>query len=673
MNLKPFLHSITRALQAVIASVYGFFIRDRVKKRIGLALRILGVALVLFMAIWFIFRNKLLDYAWEKAVAKMANKGYALSCSNKGFEGIFTAAFDNLSVKQSNHVLLFSEHSAVSIDVWQSIWNGPTIGSISLKNTNLTAFNDERGCNYCGLIERKKSGKKSDDPIVQRIFNLIKKGLARVPGTIKLENVNASYRDTSREIGLNISTLSYKGDDISGSLGITENGKKNGFNIVGQLDRSDITGELVIQPSGSAWAELPLLKRVFGISAGFQKADFRLEDFDMSRGVLYIRAIGAVKGITVNDKRLADTNVVVNECAGTLVAKLGKDFVEIDSSSNLRLNKINTFLYARADLGVHKQYHLKFRADRMKAEDLFASLPQGMFQNLMGMKVSGELEYHMAAYLDDKKPYDCTFNSELKPYDFKIISMGKTDLRKMNREFKHTFYERGKPVRSFMVGPSNGSFTPISQIPEMIQKAVMTGEDPAFFNHNGFYAEAIRQSIAQNYVRKRFARGGSTISMQLVKNVFLSRKKTLARKAEEILIVWLIESQRLTTKSRMFEVYLNIIEWGPGVFGVGEASQFYFAKPPASLEPLECAFLASIVPMPKSYAYFVDSAGFVSEKNWNFVAIRNNMIKRGDIDAADSGSFNVKITGPAVKGLRRPKLADSVALPEKEEILDLGQ
>jgi membrane peptidoglycan carboxypeptidase len=161
--------------------------------------------------------------------------------------------------------------------------------------------------------------------------------------------------------------------------------------------------------------------------------------------------------------------------------------------------------------------------------------------------------------------------------------------------------------------------------------------------------------------------------MQLVKNVFLSRKKTLARKAEEILIVWLIESQRLTTKSRMFEVYLNIIEWGPGVFGVGEASQFYFAKPAASLEPLECAFLASIVPMPKSYAYFVDSAGNVSQKNWNFVAIRNNMIKRGDIAASDSGSFNVKITGPAVRGLRRSKVADSTALSEKAELLDLGQ
>lgn len=673
MNSNPFLRSITQGLAKVPGKLLEFFSKPLVKKRLRIFAYITLLGLMLMLVLWFAFRNQILQMAWEKAVAKTAKKGYTLTCADKGFSGIFTVGFDSLHLHKSGNTLLYSQKLSVSVDVWKTIWNGPTIGGIKLLNTRITAVNDETGCNYCGLMEKSERSQKSKDPLVQRIFNLIKRGLAKVPGTIELKNVSAEYRDTGNAIGLEIPNLIYDGDDISGVLGIRENSKKNTFNIAGELDRGDITGSLIIQPLGKAQNELPFLKSRFGVSAGFQKADFTLDKFDMSGGVLQIQAKGAVQGIFVNDKRLADTNVVIRECAGTLVAKLGKDFIEIDSSSNLKLNKISTFLYAKADLGEHKQYDLKFRAEKIKASDFFESLPEGMFQNLSGIEVSGELEYRMAAHLDDKKPFDCTFFSELKPYDFKIVEMGKTNLRKMNGEFRHTFYDRVKPVRSFMVGPSNSSFTPISEIPEMIQKAVMTGEDPAFFYHNGFYAEAIRQSIAQNYVRKRFARGGSTISMQLVKNVFLSRKKTLARKAEEILIVWLIESQRLTSKSRMFEVYLNIIEWGPGVFGVGEASQFYFAKPAAALEPLECAFLASIVPMPKSYAYFVDSAGYVSQKNWNFVAIRNNMIKSGNLSAADSGSFNVKITGPAVRGLRRPKHADSAVIEEKEELLDLGE
>ncbi|MEK0421940.1 MAG: hypothetical protein RLZZ161_1791 [Bacteroidota bacterium] len=673
MSSNPYLRSITRALAAVLSKLLAFFSRPLVKKRLRITAYAIGSALLLVMILWFSFRNQILQMAWEKAVDKTGKKGYTLTCTDKSFSGIFTVGFDSLHLHRAGSTLFFAEKLSVSVDIWKSLWNGPSIGGIKLINTSITAVNNETGCNYCGLMEKNERAKKSKDPLVQQIFNLIKRGLAKVPGTIQMQNVSASYRDTGNEIEIMVTNLKYAGNDLIGSIGIKEQDKAYSFKISGELDRSDITGSLVIEPEKQVGNELPFLNRRFGLSTEFRKADFRLENFEMSGGVLEIKAQGYVNGISVKHKRISDTNVVIQECAGTLVARLGKDFIEIDSSSNLKLNKISTFLYAKADLGKHKMYDLKFRAEKIKATDFFASLPQGMFQNLIGIKVSGELEYRMAVHLDDKKPYDCTFSSELKPYDFKILEMGETNLRKMNGEFRHTFYDHGKAVRSFIVGPSNSSFTPISQIPDMIQKAVMTGEDPAFFSHNGFYAEAIRQSIAQNYVRKRFARGGSTISMQLVKNVFLSRKKTLARKAEEILIVWLIEGQRLTSKSRMMEVYLNIIEWGPGVFGIGEASQFYFAKPTSALEPLECAFLASIVPNPKSYAYFVDSAGYVSQKNWNFVAIRNNMIKRGDISAADSGSFNVKITGPAARGIRRPKQIDTVYREENEELLDLGQ
>jgi membrane peptidoglycan carboxypeptidase len=87
--------------------------------------------------------------------------------------------------------------------------------------------------------------------------------------------------------------------------------------------------------------------------------------------------------------------------------------------------------------------------------------------------------------------------------------------------------------------------------------------------------------------------------MQLVKNVYLNREKTLARKVEEILIVWLIEHNKIVSKERMFEVYLNIIEWGRNVYGVNEASQYYFSKQPSNLSLGESIFLASIIPRPK--------------------------------------------------------------------------
>lgn len=90
--------------------------------------------------------------------------------------------------------------------------------------------------------------------------------------------------------------------------------------------------------------------------------------------------------------------------------------------------------------------------------------------------------------------------------------------------------------------------------------SVMQSEDDAFFYHHGFLLDAMREALIHDLKVHRFARGGSTISMQIVKNIFLNRKKNIAHKLKEALIVWLIETEHLTSKSRMYEVYLNIAE-----------------------------------------------------------------------------------------------------------------
>ena len=97
--------------------------------------------------------------------------------------------------------------------------------------------------------------------------------------------------------------------------------------------------------------------------------------------------------------------------------------------------------------------------------------------------------------------------------------------------------------------------------------------------------------------------------MQLVKNVYLNRQKTLARKIEEILIVWIMENGHLSSKQRMFETYLNLIEWGRNVYGIGEASRYYFSKHPVELTIGESIFLASIVTKPKSGLYRFEGDG----------------------------------------------------------------
>jgi membrane peptidoglycan carboxypeptidase len=193
-----------------------------------------------------------------------------------------------------------------------------------------------------------------------------------------------------------------------------------------------------------------------------------------------------------------------------------------------------------------------------------------------------------------------------------------------------------------IVGPESFGFTPYAQITDYLKNALLTTEDPLFFSHRGFYEEAFRQSIATNFVAGRFKRGGSTISMQLVKNLFLTRNKTIARKLEEVLIVWMIENGRLIDKQRMFEVYLNIIEWGPNVYGVTDAARFYFDKFPSELNLGESIFLASIVPKPKRFKNsFLPDAELKPYMHKYFKLIGGLMVRRGKVPATDTiGIFN---------------------------------
>jgi len=147
--------------------------------------------------------------------------------------------------------------------------------------------------------------------------------------------------------------------------------------------------------------------------------------------------------------------------------------------------------------------------------------------------------------------------------------------------------------------PVEQTWKPLSEISKNLQEAVLIGEDDAFFEHEGIDPEAIRESIELNFKKKKFARGGSTITQQLVKNLYLSPSKNPFRKAKEILIALFME--KMLTKQRILEIYLNVIEWGKGVYGAEAASRFYFHKSAKILSADEAAFLAAILPNPKLY------------------------------------------------------------------------
>jgi monofunctional biosynthetic peptidoglycan transglycosylase len=148
--------------------------------------------------------------------------------------------------------------------------------------------------------------------------------------------------------------------------------------------------------------------------------------------------------------------------------------------------------------------------------------------------------------------------------------------------------------------PQSATYVPLKNISLNIQKAIISTEDGKFYSHNGFDTDGIELCIQKIKEKKRFVCGGSTITQQLAKNMFLSKNKNLIRKGVEALITMKIE--KTLSKKEILEKYLNVVQFGKNIFGVKKAAQFYFKKSPANLDVVESAFLAMVLPNPEKYS-----------------------------------------------------------------------
>jgi len=143
------------------------------------------------------------------------------------------------------------------------------------------------------------------------------------------------------------------------------------------------------------------------------------------------------------------------------------------------------------------------------------------------------------------------------------------------------------------------TWVPYERISAQLKRAVVAAEDAKFLDHEGFDWEAIQKAMTKNEQRGKVVAGASTISQQLAKNLFLSGERSWLRKGQEAIITWMME--RTLSKRRILELYLNVAEWGEGVFGAEAAARYHFGAPASALGPEQAAYLAAVLPSPRRY------------------------------------------------------------------------
>jgi hypothetical protein len=226
----------------------------------------------------------------------------------------------------------------------------------------------------------------------------------------------------------------------------------------------------------------------------------------------------------------------------------------------------------------------------------------------------------------------------------------------------------GRALEPRLIGPASPSWQPYSRIPYILRRCVIVSEDSSFFFHNGIELVEVQDALREGLTTGEKARGGSTITQQLVKNLFLTRDRTALRKAQEMLLTFHLEST--LSKEQIFELYMNIIEWGPNIYGIKEAALHYFGKRPENLSIREMAWLATIIPSPiPSHQQF--EQGYASGKqNAKIDLLLERLTKVGnltDVQLLEAKEAKIYFARPKKIAEQTPKPAEDLSPEEPQK------
>lgn len=213
-------------------------------------------------------------------------------------------------------------------------------------------------------------------------------------------------------------------------------------------------------------------------------------------------------------------------------------------------------------------------------------------------------------------------------------------------------------------------WVPLSRVSPYVMKAVIIAEDDKFWSHEGFDFEAMQKALEKDIKKKKFKAGGSTISQQLAKNLYLSPSKNPIRKLKEAILTWRLE--RNLSKRRIMELYLNVAEWGDGIYGIEAAARKHYGKSAAGLSAREAAVLAAVIPNPRRYRTDGTSryVGNQSERIYQIMVRRGIVIPEYDDVISEKDEDNQNVNGQEQPQQEKETVQEeqnlSPALPDTE-------
>jgi hypothetical protein len=303
--------------------------------------------------------------------------------------------------------------------------------------------------------------------------------------------------------------------------------------------------------------------------------------------------------------------------------RLSQSEVKIESakiSGSLLPNKTNVKISvgnAQIDINIEKSdsgRKLEINVPLIECQELIESIPESLIPKISKIKASGMFKAGLDISFVREKPIvvlrlqnHCKIDPISIPYEL--------DVKNLKKPFKHMIYGPQGQISFGETGPGTKDWVPFDRMSPFLESAARTTEDPGFRESNGFSTIALENSIRDDIMTGKFFRGASTVSMQLAKNLWLNREKTLSRKIQEAILTTYLEQN--LTKDEILEYYFNIVEFGPNLYGIGPATKHYFSIDPSSLRLSQALYLVSLLPNPKYQN--ADAKGHVTDKYMKYL------------------------------------------------------
>lgn len=628
--------------------------------------RITFICILLLFIISFVIRNSIVQNVFERKCSEIGKKyGIAIKADKVGFTGLRTLYIDNLSIKPEFKDTLFCmKRAEVRLSLTYLIFLKVNPLEVSLSSPKFNFNGDKKNSNYLFLLSHRKDSlsdksveyeNKTVSQISKRhaLYRLIKAMFGLTTAKYHITDLAFNYTDSSYSASISTPKFESTKKGFESRLELLENGKTGFIHITGENDKKHSSLLFNISSIGEK-KPIPILDHKLGLSLSFDTLIVKVEARELSYNDIKLNLLASVSALEVYSPRLSDQTVKLNRGGLNFDVSVNQDYYQVDSTSNFSIGGINAKLFIKYIPESGRNLLFKLATYKFPAQKLFDALPEGLFTTLSGIRANGEMEYNLDLKVNLDNPDSVYLKPKLTTKNFYVLQYGARNFAALKDTFSHDVYDEGRYIRTIFLGSGNKNYRTLSQISPLIVNAIVTSEDGGFYSSNGFDIDALKYAISENIKQKRFARGGSTITMQLIKNLYLNKNKNLFRKAEEYMIVWLVEGQRIVTKERMLEIYLNIIEWGPNVYGINEACRYYFDKDPKDVTLDEAIYLASIIPRPKKVKWLFEKDGNLKpfmEHDFNFVALK--MVERGMIsqDQFNTLTYNVNLSEQAKKML----------------------